>query len=332
MRHNGKVSRWAANLIWLGLLMMGLAACGRAPADLGGVDLRDPEVGGGMGVPDDGETLSLPGLHEDTSPRLNPSEPSVTLPPTLIPSPTLSPVATATPASQPESPAEVTAESLPAESPDAPASAETPVAGDDERIHVVAAGENLYRIGLQYGLSWVVIAEYNGLSDPDQISVGQELRIPPSDEPADATTPESANPSDVVADGTALEPEEDRAAAKSDAPIVFTSPSSVAVHVVGPGETLYGVSARYGANWAQVAEANGLATPNQIYAGRILKIPANIPGPAPVFGHQVHAGETLARIAGQYGVALTDLANANGLVAPYVIYRGQLLVIPGTDE
>jgi LysM repeat protein len=315
------VSRRAWVIIWLGLFALALVACSRAPGNLGGVDLRDPEVGGGVGIPGDGEAPPAPGFFEDTSPRLNPAEPAVTLPPTPIPSSTPPPAATATPAPQLESPAEATAASLPAESPDAPAPAETPAAGDGERIHIVVAGENLYRIGLQYGLSWVVIAEYNGLSDPNQISVGQELRIPPPDEPASEATPVSSDPSGAVVTGTGAVPEEK---------VVITA--SAAVHLVGAGETLYGISARYGAHWAQVAEANGLATPNQIYAGQMLKIPADIPGPAPVFTHQVHADETLARIAAQYGVALADLANVNGLAAPYVIFRGQLLIIPGMDD
>ncbi|MFO7661941.1 MAG: LysM peptidoglycan-binding domain-containing protein, partial [Chloroflexota bacterium] len=201
------------------------------------------------------------------------------------------------------------------------------------RIHVVEEGENLYRIGLLYGLPWLVIDEYNGLSEPDQISVGQELRIPPSGEPAEEATPESANPGAVAA-GSALETADARPmagiGAAPEEKVVITS--SAAVHIVEPGETLFSISTRYGAIWAQVAEANGLATPNQIYAGQILKIPADIPGPTPVFRHQVHAGETLARIAGQYGVALADLADANGLAAPFVIYRGQLLVIPDLNE
>jgi LysM repeat protein len=40
----------------------------------------------------------------------------------------------------------------------------------------------------------------------------------------------------------------------------------------------------------------------------------------------------LARIAGQYGVTLSDLAETNGLSAPYIIYRGQVLVIPEKSD
>ncbi len=68
----------------------------------------------------------------------------------------------------------------PTEPPPATATPAASPTAAGERIHVVQPGENLYRIGLQYGLSWVAIAEYNGITNPDAISAGQELRIPPS--------------------------------------------------------------------------------------------------------------------------------------------------------
>ena len=58
----------------------------------------------------------------------------------------------------------------------------------DERgchfIHTVSAGENLFRIGLEYGVDHEVIAEFNGLASAQQITVGQELMIPVINETA----------------------------------------------------------------------------------------------------------------------------------------------------
>ncbi len=48
----------------------------------------------------------------------------------------------------------------------------------DATIHVVAAGENLYRIALQYGITWQELAQYNGIDNPNSLTAGQELRIP----------------------------------------------------------------------------------------------------------------------------------------------------------
>ena len=44
--------------------------------------------------------------------------------------------------------------------------------------HVVAAGENLYRISLRYGVSVQTIAQANGIANPNLIYAGQSLTIP----------------------------------------------------------------------------------------------------------------------------------------------------------
>ncbi|MEZ4282930.1 MAG: LysM peptidoglycan-binding domain-containing M23 family metallopeptidase [Myxococcota bacterium] len=44
--------------------------------------------------------------------------------------------------------------------------------------HEVAPGENLYRIGLRYGVPAAVIARANGIADVTQLRVGQRLFIP----------------------------------------------------------------------------------------------------------------------------------------------------------
>jgi LysM repeat protein len=52
-------------------------------------------------------------------------------------------------------------------------------ASTGETIHIVQAGENLYRIGLRYGFTVAELAAYNGITNPDRIDVGQQIRIPP---------------------------------------------------------------------------------------------------------------------------------------------------------
>jgi len=50
--------------------------------------------------------------------------------------------------------------------------------GSGDILHTVQPGENLFRIALRYGLSWMVVAEYNGLEPPYTIYPGQVIRIP----------------------------------------------------------------------------------------------------------------------------------------------------------
>jgi murein DD-endopeptidase MepM/ murein hydrolase activator NlpD len=56
--------------------------------------------------------------------------------------------------------------------------ASSPPPVDRGAYHEVAAGENLYRIGLRYGVPAAVIARANGIDDVTQLRVGQRLFIP----------------------------------------------------------------------------------------------------------------------------------------------------------
>lgn len=55
-----------------------------------------------------------------------------------------------------------------------------PVIIDGQRIHIVRAGENLFRIGLRYGVPYQDIARVNNIGTDYTIYVGQELIIPAS--------------------------------------------------------------------------------------------------------------------------------------------------------
>jgi LysM repeat protein len=180
-----------------------------------------------------------------------------------------------------------------AETTDEPTEAGTTTA---PTVHTVARGENLYRIGLQYGVSWLRLAQFNNISNPNRITVGQQIRIPGPTDPVPQPTP---------------------------------SPHTETTYIVRAGDNLYRIGLMYGISWVQIAEANGLVNPNQIVVGQELKIPVEASGPAPQFTHQVRAGETLFRISLRYGVPWQAIAEANDLAPPYVIYVGQTLIIPG---
>lgn len=163
-------------------------------------------------------------------------------------------------------------------------------------VHTVARGETLYRIGLQYGVSWVRLAQFNNITNPNRITVGQQLRIPGPSDPMPQPTP---------------------------------SPHTETTYIVKQGDNLFRIGRMYDISWVQIAEANGLVNPNQIYVGQELKIPIEASGPVPQFTHTVRAGETLFRISLRYGISWQVIAEANDLESPYVIYVGQTLVIPG---
>lgn len=53
----------------------------------------------------------------------------------------------------------------------------SPPAG--ETTYTVQPGDNLFRIALRYNISYLYLAQYNGIASPSNIYVGQVLRIPP---------------------------------------------------------------------------------------------------------------------------------------------------------
>jgi lipoprotein NlpD len=60
--------------------------------------------------------------------------------------------------------------------------------------HRVNSGENLYRIGKAYGVSYQELSRVNGIPDPDRIEVGQRLYVPGASRqlPVRIITPELA--------------------------------------------------------------------------------------------------------------------------------------------
>jgi LysM repeat protein len=102
--------------------------------------------------------------------------------------------------------------------------------------------------------------------------------------------------------------------------------SGVVYHRVRYGETLYRIGLRYGTTVQGIAQLNGIANPNRIYAGQVLRI---YPGAAST--HTVYVvrwGDTLSAIARQFGVSPWAIAEANRITNLNRIYTGQRLVIP----
>jgi cell wall-associated NlpC family hydrolase len=100
------------------------------------------------------------------------------------------------------------------------------------------------------------------------------------------------------------------------APIVY--------HVVD-GDTLSAIAEKYGVSADAIAAASGLQGSGDTLAiDQKLLIP-----PVPGVLHTVQDGDTLGAIADRYGASEADIVHANGLVSPYVLQIGQVLVVPG---
>ncbi|EPA0888631.1 LysM peptidoglycan-binding domain-containing protein [Enterococcus faecalis] len=94
-----------------------------------------------------------------------------------------------------------------------------------------------------------------------------------------------------------------------------------ATHVVQYGETLSSIAYQYGTDYQTLAALNGLANPNLIYPGQVLKVN----GSATSNVYTVKYGDNLSSIATKLGTTYQALAALNGLANPNLIYPGQTL-------
>jgi peptidoglycan-N-acetylglucosamine deacetylase len=161
------------------------------------------------------------------------------------------------------------------------------------KTYVVQRGDTLWKIAQMFGVSINQLVNTNNIVNPSLIYVGQVLVIPIKPSPAPAPTPLPSN-----------------------------------TYVVQSGNTLWGISSRFGVKVLDLAALNNITNINLIYPGQILKIPGNTILPAPKNTYVVKSGDTLWRISINFGVAADAIARANNIHSPYIIYTGQVLVIP----
>lgn len=178
-------------------------------------------------------------------------------------------------------------------------------AQSDVTIHVVQRGENLYRIAMRYGMTVEELSRLNGIVNPGSIQVGQRLLVAPQ------------------------------------------SPSVQEIHTVRPGETLTSIALLYGLTADHIVSINTIPDSGNLYVGQILNItPVSAPDETTAAEavqsvdsssfvsavHVVQRGETLFRIAQNYGVTVNELIRINSLTDPSLIYVGQQLIITGAQE
>lgn len=120
-------------------------------------------------------------------------------------------------------------------------------------------------------------------------------------------------------------------------------------HIVQPGENLFRIALRYGVELEQLASANNIEDARSIYSGQELIIPGlalpasegetieesvvenPLVAAAPVV-HVIQRGEILSQIAGQYGVTVDAVMQANGITnANRILVGDELQIWPSSE-
>lgn len=166
----------------------------------------------------------------------------------------------------------------------------TPKPVSTPSYHTVQRGENLSSIAAKYGTSVAALRSANGLSS-STILVGQKLKLSGS------------------AGGTSSAP---------------------ATHVVRKGESLGSIATRYGVSVSALQSANGIRNASHIVVGQKLKVPSggrsSNSSASSWTTYTVQRGDSLGKIATQYGVSVSSLQSWNGIRGS-VIQPGQKIKI-----
>lgn len=172
-------------------------------------------------------------------------------------------------------------------------------------------------------------------------------------EPAVTTPPPSAPvsvstlpPTPAPAPAEAISTPVPAAAAPARAPEPIRAPTATArVHVVAPGETLYGLARRYATTVAVLKALNGLPDDGAVRSGRRLTLPAEPAGPTSVaapggpgpvgvesrpagVSYVVRAGDTLSGVSRRFRITLGEIQALNGMAPDAALSAGQTVKLP----
>lgn len=216
-----------------------------------------------------------------------------------------------------------------------------------QQLVTVKAGDTLWALSQQYGVSVEEILSTNGLTGTDLLP-GAILRLPVSASTPETYTVESGDTLYDIAvafnvsvdsliainniDGSVIKPGQVLHLRTPD-----NNPPAPLVVTVNPGDSLWGIASSYDTTVEAVMQANNLST-DVINPGAQLIIPGRYAatttadqGGAAVQTIQVARGDTLYDIARRYNTSVTALISANNLKGTTIEVGQELRIIPGNE-
>ncbi len=239
------------------------------------------------------------------------------------------------------------------------------------RYHVTQYNETLWDISQRYGVKLKKLYKKNRMNKNEKVKPGRLIWLrqtrpkdlepvyrpverpiqhrPVRTEPKPEPTPEKRIPKEEGTEST-QEPETNRTPtvieqSQEEVPKDMTE-SSVDVHVVIAGESLYAIAKKYDLTVEDIIKWNGLEKNEAIKPGQKLQVAE--PVEVGVLGeykekpvqpagnkeqtHQVKPDETYYSISKSYGVTIEDILGRNKLDLNTPIKPGQQLIIPASSQ
>ena len=194
--------------------------------------------------------------------------------------------------------------------------------------YTVRAGDSLTSVAATHGLTVGQLASYNNLANDAHILIGQRLWL--------------------VAGKVKPQPVSVQNPSRQSTSTANTNPTT---HKVSAGESLTAIARRYNISLHALAKENGLSVTDGVLIGQTLKLSSDAKAESSTpsrlgnaknnstrtpantnigitENYTVKAGESLTMLSNRFGVAIGDLAAANGLASNANLRIGQTLKVP----
>ncbi|ANZ98394.1 hypothetical protein BFC20_12130 [Brochothrix thermosphacta] len=195
----------------------------------------------------------------------------------------------------------------------------------------VKAGDSLSKIADLFNTSVNKIAALNELTNSETLSVGQVLAVK----------------GEVKAPTVSKTPKETKPVAEEKTEATVNTNAST--YKVNAGDTLAVIASQFETTTSKLVALNNLSNANSLTVGQTLKVKGSVPAPtvtAPkptqtvatqtvakpsvsASTHTVKSGDSLGKIASQYGVSVSYLVNRNNLSNANDLSVGQVLQLKG---
>jgi lysozyme len=172
--------------------------------------------------------------------------------------------------------------------------------------YTVKSGDTLYGIAANNNTSVSSLVSLNSITDPDNIYVGQVLKLSSSSSSSKVTTTTSSS-----------------------------STKTSGSYTIKSGDTLYQIAIANGLSVSQLASLNNISDPNEVYVGQVLKLSGSSSSSKTTTSsssksttsssYTIKSGDTLYEIALEHGMSYSQLAALNNISNANEIYVGQTL-------
>ena len=157
---------------------------------------------------------------------------------------------------------------------------------DLETIQVLP-GETLWLIAQNYNTTISAIATLNGISDPETLSIGQQLVIPVGfaeeiAETAPALAAEPGSGTSVESDGSVAITATATAGAATETPDDLANWHTIVPVSIEDGDSLEAIAVANNTSVGAIMALNGLTDPNLIFVGVELLVPVGYQGDVPI--------------------------------------------------